>query len=82
MFRKPVVWNLGKNSKLKEERGVSFEQVYERLHRNAYRIVYNPSRNHPGQRMFIVSINGLRYAVPYSEYDSHVFLRTIYRRKP
>ena len=26
---KPLVWNLGKNSKLKEDRGISFEEVHD-----------------------------------------------------
>ena len=78
MFWKPVAWNLGKNSKLKEERGVSFEEVYDRLQNGNFTLAKNLSINHPGQKMFVVSINRRRYAVPFTEYDEHIYLRTIY----
>ena len=45
MFWKPVAWNLGKNSKLKEERGVSFEEVYDRLQNGNFTLAKNLSIN-------------------------------------
>lgn len=78
LYVKRYSWNLGKNSNLKEERGVSMEQVYEKLQKGAFRVARNPSRNHKGQFMYVVSINRRLYAVPFTEYESHIFLRTIY----
>ena len=78
MELKRFTWNLGKNLKLKIERGVSFEEVYERIQRGAYQTKKNPSKNHQGQRLFLVTINGRVYAVPFTEYENHFFLRTIY----
>jgi hypothetical protein len=75
---KRITWNLGKNSKLKEERGVSMEQVYELIQKGAFRTAKNPSKNHRGQRMFVVTINRRRYAIPFTEHETHFFLRTIY----
>ncbi len=78
MEGKQFAWNLGKNTKLKTERGVSFEEVYELVQRDAFRRVRNKSAYHRGQKMFIVRIRGRKYAVPYVEYATHIFLKTIY----
>jgi len=75
---KEFTWNLGKNTKLKEERGVSFEDVRGKLECGAFRVAKNPSKNHAGQKMYIVIINRRRYAVPFTEYDGHIFLRTVF----
>ncbi len=72
-------WNLGKNSKLKEERGVSFEEVRERVRSNAYDIVRNSSRNHPGQFSLLVTIHGIRWRVPFRRHRDHTHLFTIMR---
>lgn len=72
-------WNLGKNSKLKEERGVSFEEVRDRIGKQAYRIVRNPGRNHPGQLCLLVTIHGALWRVPFRKHRDHVHLLTIMR---
>jgi hypothetical protein len=42
------------------------------------RFTWNLGKNHKGQRLFIVTISGRVYAVPFTEYENHFFLRTIY----
>ncbi len=78
MALKRFAWDMGKNLKLKLERGVSFEDVYLRIQNGAYHTKKNPSKNHKGQRLFLVTINGKLYAVPFTEFEDHFFLRTIY----
>jgi uncharacterized DUF497 family protein len=78
---KKITWNLGKNTKLKLERGVSFEDVYSKLQRQEYKAKNNPSPKYKRQRMFVIVIKSKIYAVPYTEYGSHIFLRTIYEVK-
>lgn len=79
---KRFTWNPGKNTKLKIERGVSFEQVRAKIESGAYFLKKNPSNNHKGQRIFIVVINGRVFAVPFTEYETHIFLRTIFEEQP
>lgn len=75
---KRFTWNLGKNTKLKEERGISFEQVCEKIECGAYKLKRNPNNRYKGQRIFMVVIHSRVFAIPFTEYDRHVFLRTIY----
>jgi uncharacterized DUF497 family protein len=74
---KLFTWNLGKNSKLKEERGVSFEEVKDAIERKAAKRARNTSRNHPDQFIFIVRIHGKTWLVPYDETKTTIHLRTI-----
>ncbi len=78
MDLKRLVWNSGKNTKLKMERGVSFEEFEDRFLKDAFDVVRNPSRMHPGQKMFLVKINRKRYAVPFEEYKTFVYLHTMF----
>ncbi len=48
---KPLKWNLGKNLKLKLERGVGFEMVADAVERNAFEFAKVKSKNHPGQNV-------------------------------
>jgi hypothetical protein len=73
MVRKRISWNLGKNTKLKEERGVSFEEVEWCLLRNAFRLGLVSSRSHRHQPCFHVTLKGKRWVVPYREYKSHIY---------
>jgi hypothetical protein len=46
---KALKWNLGKNLKLKLERGVGFEMVADAITRNAFQVAKVKSKNHPGK---------------------------------
>ena len=76
---KPLRWNLGKNTKLKLERGVSFEMVRTAMTKGAFSVVRNPSRNHPRQSCFVVTLNSIKWLVPFREYANHIHLFTIMR---
>ncbi|MDB5046986.1 MAG: hypothetical protein JWO30_57 [Fibrobacteres bacterium] len=73
-------WNLGKNSKLKEERGVSFEQVVRCILAGNFKILDNASVNHPGQDVFVVSINRTVWLVPFRKTKRGYFLHTIMKQ--
>jgi hypothetical protein len=75
---KPLSWNLGKNLKLKLERGVGFEMVVAEVTRRAFRIGEVKSKNHPGQKCFIVKLNGSMWVVPFKENKNSIYLYTIY----
>ena len=72
-------WSPEKNAQLIEQRGVSFEEVVFHIERGDVLDLMehpNPSR-YPGQRLFIVNIDGYAYLVPFVEDEDTVFLKTI-----
>jgi uncharacterized DUF497 family protein len=76
---KPIVWNPDKNSTLKAERGVSFEEVSDLLENDDYLDIQPHYNNHkyPNQNIFYVLIRGYVYMVPYVENEDYIFLKTI-----
>lgn len=70
-----------KNELLKSTRNISFEEVIECIQNDGIldnKIHHNKLRSN--QRIYIVSINGYAYLVPYviDEENGRVFLKTIY----
>lgn len=78
---KPLKWNLGKNLNLKLERGVGFEMVADAVERNAFEVAKVKSKNHPGQKCFLVRLHRKLWVVPFKEGKDTIFLFTIYGMK-
>jgi uncharacterized DUF497 family protein len=76
---KVLLWDVAKNEKLRQERGISFEEVAARIEAGAILdVLEHPApRQHPGQRIYVVEIQGYAYLIPYVEADDHQFLKTI-----
>jgi hypothetical protein len=55
---KALKWNLGKNLKLKLERGVGFEMVADAITRNAFQVAKVKSKNHPGKSASLCDSKG------------------------
>lgn len=72
-------WEPGKNLKLREQRGISFEEVvFHILAGDVVDITEHPNQiSYPGQKIFKVLIDGYVYLVPFVESDEVVFLKTI-----
>jgi uncharacterized DUF497 family protein len=72
-------WNNDKNEKLKQERGISFEDViYYIEHGKLLAILeHNNQEKYPGQRIYILEINKYLYLVPFVETENEIFLKTI-----
>lgn len=72
-------WNAAKNLKLKQERGISFEEVVFYIEKGSViDIVAHPNRKrYPSQRIFIIDIDDYIYLVPFIENEEVVFLKTI-----
>ena len=72
-------WNNEKNESLRQERGVSFEEVIFHIERgDLLDILEHPNQErYPGQRIFIVNIDGYAYLVPFVESKTEVFLKTV-----
>ncbi len=72
-------WSDEKNEWLKRERGIVFEDVIFHLtHDGLLDIIEHPNpKRYPGQRIFVVNIEGYAYIVPFVEDDEVIFLKTI-----
>jgi uncharacterized DUF497 family protein len=73
-----IIWDENKNNKLKEERGISFDEVAELILQKKYKtIVKHPKR--PLQRIFLIPINGYIHAVPFViDDEKNIILKTIF----
>jgi predicted DNA binding CopG/RHH family protein len=72
-------WNAEKNELLARERGVTFEEIVDRIGSGA-RVVETDHPNqerYPGQKIMIVDLDGYAYMVPYVRDGDEYFLRTI-----
>ncbi len=72
-------WSPEKNEQLIRERGISFEEVVFHIERgDLLDLLEHPNpEKYPGQRVFVVSVDGYAYVVPFVEDETEVFLKTI-----
>jgi uncharacterized DUF497 family protein len=72
-------WDNDKNEKLKNARGVCFEQVVILMERGEILdTIEHPNQNkYPGQRIAMVAIEDYVHLVPYVENNDEIFLKTI-----
>ncbi|HOO77714.1 MAG TPA: BrnT family toxin [bacterium] len=72
-------WDDEKNEWLKQERGVTFEDiVYHLTHGGLLDTIEHPNqKQYPGQRIFIVNVEGYVCVVPFVEDDEVIFMKTI-----
>ena len=72
-------WDELKNSRLKAERRVSFEDVLAAIDDNRLLDdLEHPNKGrYPGQRELVINLDDYVYLVPYVEDDEKIFLKTI-----
>ncbi|MCD4675014.1 MAG: toxin [Desulfobacula sp.] len=72
-------WNAEKNEILAKERGITFEEIVQRIDAGA--IVINtehPNKEqYPNQKIMIIDVEGYAYIVPYVIDGNIFFLKTI-----
>jgi uncharacterized DUF497 family protein len=73
-------WNAEKNEQLKQERGISFEDVVIAIEENTIlEILEHPNKEkYPNQKMYIVNIENYAYIVPFVDEGEKRFLKTIF----
>lgn len=73
-----IIWDEEKNAKLKKDRGVSLDEVALMILQKQYvDIVKHPKR--PGQRMFLIPINGYIHVVPFVlDEENNFVLKTVF----
>lgn len=76
---KQYVWNSEKNETLKQNRGISFEEIVLNISLgNEVDIYEHPNQDkYPGQKISVVLIENYAYLVPYVEDEQDIFLKTI-----
>ena len=76
---KPINWNPEKNQQLIAERGISFEDVVFYLQQGALLgdLEHPNGDKYPGQRIFVINIDGYVHLVPYVESRKEIFLKTV-----
>ena len=76
---KYFAWDDAKNEKLKNERGIGFEEIVFHIARgDVLDTVEHPNQaRYGGQRIFVVKVDDYVYLVPFVEDDTSVFLKTI-----
>jgi uncharacterized DUF497 family protein len=72
-------WNAEKNEILSRQRGITFEEIVERIESGATVIdtKHPNARQYPNQKIMIVDIGGYAYLVPYVRDNDTYFLKTI-----
>jgi uncharacterized DUF497 family protein len=80
---KPFEWSKTKNEWLKNERGISFEEIVNALDEGKMVDTYKHSNQerYPGQRVFVLEVDNYAYVVPFVEDDEKIFLKTIFRSR-
>jgi len=76
---KYIDWDEEKNSKLKKERDISFEEVLIAIEDNQILDIIEQTNKakYPNQKIIVVNINEYAYLVPFVEDEEKIFLKTI-----
>ncbi len=72
-------WNAEKNELLLRERGITFEEVVQKIESGAKVIeTDHPNKSkYPNQKILIVDVEGYAYLVPCVITEEEIFLKTI-----
>lgn len=76
---KPFRWSAEKNEVLRQERGITFEEVTVAVEAgHLLDVVEHPNpKKYPRQKVLVVEVAGYAHLVPFVEEDDHFFLKTI-----
>ena len=70
-------WDEEKNRKLKEERGIGFEDVLIAIDEGRLLVTLDHPKK-PNQKIYIVNVENYAYMVPFVEDEEKYFLKTVY----
>lgn len=74
-----IRWNAEKNEILAKERGITFEEIVQRIEQGAsvFDVEHSNPVKYPNQRILVVDVDGYAYLVPYVEENGDVFFKTV-----
>jgi uncharacterized DUF497 family protein len=72
-------WDNDKNAKLKDERGISFEEIVFHVERgDILDILEHPNQEkYEGQRIMVIDVEGYAYLVPFLETGNSIVMKTV-----
>jgi uncharacterized DUF497 family protein len=72
-------WDEEKNTKLKTERGIGFEDILTAIDEGGILddVVHPNASRYSSQRVLVISCRSYAYLVPYVEDETKIFLKTI-----
>lgn len=72
-------WDADKNNWLRAVRGVTFDDVLFHIHAGDLLdvIEHGAPGKYPGQRIFVVDVDGYAYVVPFVDTEDVIFLKTV-----
>lgn len=75
-----IHWNEEKAAALREQYGVSFDDVAPLIENGSLLddFPHHNQERYPGQRIYVVELAGYAYRVPYMPYANGIFLKTLY----
>lgn len=78
-MNKIIRWDEEKNQLLQLQRGVSFEEILDKIESKELidRFMHPNKARYPNQQIFVVEIKDYIYYVPFVENDKEIFLKTI-----
>jgi hypothetical protein len=73
------LWNNTKNKKLKQQRGIGFEDIvyYIQAGELLDEVEHPNQEKYPGQRILYVNVSGYVHLIPYVDSEDGYFLKTI-----
>ncbi len=73
-------YNVEKNNKLKQERDISFDEIIAIIESGgAIDVLEHLNKSdYPGQKIYIVDVDGYIWLVPFVENEGEVFLKTAF----
>lgn len=76
---RPFRWPPDKNDLLKQERGVSFEDITVAVEAGGLPeiVPHQNPKKYPRQKIMVVEVAGYAFLVPFVEEEDHFFLKTI-----
>ena len=76
---KYINWNTEKSLKLKESRGICFEDIVFYIEKGHVLddYLHPDQKKYPKQRILVIGINNYAYLIPYVEDAEEIFLKTI-----
>lgn len=79
MSMKKFLWNPEKNELLARERGITFDEIVQRIAAGAkvMETAHPNPKKYPNQKILIVDVEGYAYLVPYVIDQGDYFLKTI-----
>jgi uncharacterized DUF497 family protein len=73
-------YNAEKNTKLKQERNISFDEIIVLIEGDKLiDVLDHPNqRDYPGQKIYVLDVDGYIWLVPFIESSDEIFLKTAF----